>query len=315
MAIMRGITLSLMVVLAMSSVALGQVTLDYSCTDYNPGAGYKTYTVTVTGTNITALADFDVTGVHQVWTTDSPIDGLTPWSGDDAYPVTAPEDGLDSCVLFGDERLPDWRNNTNEPDPPIENVFVTAETIVGTPVASGDYFVGVGTLENLFVDAPGEDPDTYPDAYVKWGNADGVGRELNLLQLVVPDGEQAHVSVKILTMSDPADVNTIAEHDLTIDVNCVLDGDADSNGVVNLLDFTTVLANYDKTEQEWVDGDFDGNGEVNLLDFTTVLANYDLEASWYSSGGEASAAPVPEPGTVMMLVLGSLCLLGYRLRK
>jgi len=69
----------------------------------------------------------------------------------------------------------------------------------------------------------------------------------------------------------------------------------------------------------WAQGDFDCDGDVDLSDLGTLGTYYGQNASWVGgcpcpTGGEGGA-PVPEPGTIVMLVLGTLCLVGYRLRK
>ena len=67
----------------------------------------------------------------------------------------------------------------------------------------------------------------------------------------------------------------------TVDAQAVLVrltryGDADLNGVVNLLDFNKLAANFNGSGKLWSDGDFTYDGNVNLLDFNRLAANFNL---------------------------------------
>ncbi len=66
-------------------------------------------------------------------------------------------------------------------------------------------------------------------------------------------------------------------------------GDADMNGVVDGLDLTAVLSNWDTTDPV---ADLDGNSVVDGLDLTAVINN------WSVAGGA-----VPEPATVLLAAL------------
>jgi hypothetical protein len=98
MAIMRGITLALMAFLAMTSVAVGQVTLSYVTKDYCPCDGMKTFTVQATGTGLNILYEFDITygQVHQVLT-DVGVKSEWRWNSDG----NTPDNNCDSHVVFG----------------------------------------------------------------------------------------------------------------------------------------------------------------------------------------------------------------------
>ena len=54
---------------------------------------------------------------------------------------------------------------------------------------------------------------------------------------------------------------------------CVLPGDINGDGIVNLLDFNIMVANWLQSGMG-IPGDINGDGTVNLLDFNIMLANW-----------------------------------------
>ncbi|MHB1038510.1 MAG: PEP-CTERM sorting domain-containing protein, partial [Pirellulales bacterium] len=60
----------------------------------------------------------------------------------------------------------------------------------------------------------------------------------------------------------------------------------------------------------WADGDFDGNGTVDIFDVAAMQVNY-------GHGVESSPAPVPEPSTLLLAMVGVLGILigWWRQRK
>ena len=51
-------------------------------------------------------------------------------------------------------------------------------------------------------------------------------------------------------------------------------GDANNDGVVNMLDFSILAANWNLSGKAWEQADFNGDGVVNMLDFSILAANW-----------------------------------------
>ncbi len=94
-------------------------------------------------------------------------------------------------------------------------------------------------------------------------------------------------------------------------------GDADLNGVVNLVDFNALAANFNQNNRVWTQGDFNYDGLVNLVDFNRLAGNFNLIATGADGPTPADwaelAAAVPEP-VGSPLVLGAWPLLHRRRR-
>jgi hypothetical protein len=85
-----------------------------------------------------------------------------------------------------------------------------------------------------------------------------------------------------------------------------LPGDANLDGKVDINDLTVVLAHYNQTNgTSWSTGDFNLDGRVDINDLTIVLADYN------KTMGSGPAAAVPEPATVVLLVLGGMGFAAY----
>jgi len=317
---MRGITLTLMAFLAMASVTFGAVTFDYALTSNQ--TGYRTMTVRATGVNICALSKFIVTGnLYQV----QPIAGeMSEWvnepliGGVDPCPVNP----LDSYVIYGDTRYPTTGTLTEE-----------------------DVVAGQG-LTTDFTNYRPDDPETptvdeelcdaYGDTNAVLVEDPGTGTPItvDLLQLSIPDGQTVSIAagdLVVLTAGGWTDPDgpggaagyftTITEEALgtamtiySIPGDCNMDGFVDGVDVANFADGW----NGGTATPMWLKGDFNGNGYVagDGVDVALFASGWFSDYGTGGGGGEAAlAAPIPEPGTIVMLVLGSLCLVGYRLRK
>ncbi|MFI5240136.1 MAG: dockerin type I domain-containing protein [Candidatus Saccharimonadia bacterium] len=56
--------------------------------------------------------------------------------------------------------------------------------------------------------------------------------------------------------------------------NIQIPGDANGDGVVNILDLSILASNWGKTNATWSEGDFNGDGVVNITDLSILAANY-----------------------------------------
>ncbi len=91
-------------------------------------------------------------------------------------------------------------------------------------------------------------------------------------------------------------------------------GDANTDGVVNVLDLGMLANHYRQTGAGWNGGDFNGDGVVNVLDLGALSNHY----GWGEAGGSAGAAAnqaVPEPlGLVLLALAGGAVLRRRRAR-
>ena len=88
-----------------------------------------------------------------------------------------------------------------------------------------------------------------------------------------------------------------------------LPGDVDGNGYVGGVDLTTILTNWGLQNATRDMGDLDGNGTVEGSDYSEVLAY------WGTGDPPEPPSDVPEPGTLLVLLLGGGAALWRRVRK
>jgi hypothetical protein len=94
-------------------------------------------------------------------------------------------------------------------------------------------------------------------------------------------------------------------------------GDADLNGIVNLIDFNILAANFGAVSRYWWEGDFTFDGAVNLNDFNRLAASFGLTAGPGGPTPEdwaALASAVPEPGTSALFATAA-CAMSLRRRR
>ncbi len=100
-----------------------------------------------------------------------------------------------------------------------------------------------------------------------------------------------------------------------VTVAYTLYGDATLNGSVDISDLSVLGQHWNKTTGAvWAEGDFNYDGRVDISDLSYLGQHWNQNMSG-SSGGEAGAARIPEPGTLAMLVAGLLGLAAYAWRR
>jgi len=313
--------------LALAGVTFGSMSLSLDLID-SPTADLNRYMLRATGTGITVLSQFQINiPVYQVWNEGEFPEFLktqTEWINNGTMTANT----KDSYVVFGTERI--QGNVGVVPD------IVTKETNAGAIDGTEGALSGWGDLDNYTTTGGvGGDKTTW-DAYLRTWNTNPPSlttpETVDLMQLVIaknqvfstnPAAPDISVNLGYVTADfdpatgdpDPIIVTLTVPPQQQIEY---MDGDTDKDDDVDLVDFDNFASGWNgpdgvtkintTPEAAWEWGDFDEDGDVDLVDFDALATNWLV-------GTAASASAVPEPGTIAMLILGALCLLGYRLRK
>ena len=80
-----------------------------------------------------------------------------------------------------------------------------------------------------------------------------------------------------------------------------LSSDYNSDGVVDLFDFSVLKGNFGRTDAELATGDGDRNGRVDLLDFNLLKSHF----GWRIVD-ERAPIPAPEPGAIVLVISSAL---------
>jgi len=157
------------------------------------------------------------------------------------------------------------------------------------------------------------------------GSAGGAGLDLQNLdpadydQLAI-DPDTGMKWIQYVRIEDPKDADgnyfgVSTEVDAVADVFARLPGDCNLDGIVGPADLNQLLGYYgqDPGVDWWEHGDFNGDGIVDPGDLNNLLSNYGLDNNEYDLVGFSSAANfVPEPGSLLIISIGGLSLLGRR---
>ncbi len=92
-------------------------------------------------------------------------------------------------------------------------------------------------------------------------------------------------------------------NDATLTIVPTVIGDSDLNGVVGLGDFNIWFNNFGTTNAIFTQGENDGNGVVGLGDFNNWFNNFGFTPT--IPGPSPAASAVPEPSTLLLLVLAA----------
>ena len=156
---------------------------------------------------------------------------------------------------------------------------------------------------------------TYNDGSVtKPGDYNGNG-------LLDADDLDMHASIGIANQDLEYDVNEdgqVNTADRVIWVNDLKNtwmGDADLNGQFDSGDLVTVFAaaKYETGQQAtWGQGDWNGDLEFSSGDLVTAFSNAGYEGGERPGGPNPATAVVPEPSSIVLLLIGSLLMLRIR---
>jgi hypothetical protein len=84
-----------------------------------------------------------------------------------------------------------------------------------------------------------------------------------------------------------------------------LPGDIDEDGDVDLTDMSLFVAHSGTSAGSiWTTGDFNGDAKTSLRDLALLQANFGTRAAILAPGESPSAAAVPEPSSIVLVIIG-----------
>jgi hypothetical protein len=279
----------ILLLLAGTSVWAGTINVTVGNHDLLPNAGMQEVSILVSGTDLAQGMNFNAqigepgpqADPRDRPVFEEPLEPVPPMT----QPTFRPE------MLAGTVWEPDHDDGTRVVIPPAHGGdqyylgWVTIESI--SPPDPPVPALMDGTLVNLLIDTT----DVLPGPY-----------SLNLSD--TPGGPTTFVG--------------LAEgKDITVNIVdgwlFVSPGDTDKDFDVDFTDFNSLANNYTGTlppgtgGKDWSQGDFDMDGDVDFSDFGKLANNY--------TGKGQDLGIVPEPGSLALLGIGLLWLLGYSYRR
>jgi hypothetical protein len=258
------------------------------------------------------------------WLPNGPTAGPFPGS----FGAATPGNAAFALTFVGGTDQPPLANNG---DGGRVQVFGTSGAVSSnnntTPVTNGSFnaniLVFTGSI-NLAVNFNGNDSqevislgDTGSVSVPSTTNAPGT----------ITRGVGANSYQYVMTSSLPANLNgTTPQNGTTLYFNVNLNstitavanlakGDVNFDGVVNGLDISLVSSNWNTLNAQHLGpGDANGDGVVNGLDISLISSNWNATTPPLGGAGGSGSA-VPEPGTWVLLGLGSLGLWVMRKRS
>ena len=113
-----------------------------------------------------------------------------------------------------------------------------------------------------------------------------------------------------------------------VEARATLAGDTDLNGKVDVSDLGNLASSYGASSGAvWAQGDLNYDGAVNVSDLGDLSTNYGLSLNAPPAAGPVTASAlsmvasistataVPEPGSIFVLGLGAVGLVGRRRRE
>jgi hypothetical protein len=84
-------------------------------------------------------------------------------------------------------------------------------------------------------------------------------------------------------------------------IRYTLAGDANLDGTVDTVDFSTLAANFGGPGKSWVNGDFNYDGSADTTDFNLLAANF---SQTLAAVQPAAVQPIPEPAGLLYSAIG-----------
>ena len=188
-------------------------------------------------------------------------------------------------------------------DPPVQNEFnvsntygtiAMAKTAEGPDTATCQFFFNLGdNSANL---------DNQNGGFTVFGEVMGIGMDVvNLLAAQqVWDASSFHSAFGEIPLIDYDPDGTIPwpeTLEMIYAVTVVIQGDANSDGVVSAGDYAEVQANFGNTGDVGIPGDANFDGVVSAGDFAMIQANFGNTAP-------LTMTPAPEPATLFIMGCG-----------